>query len=184
MHMHVNVHTNTFEWSHTHIFINRELPLHTWHAPISTSFSCFPISSSFVMQNAVVTVNSAVSSAEADCAKSRVQDKNSGCDELLKKMDVDVLQWKKHCTLQLPKYHHCVTTCCDIQCISPFTSCSSLASLSQYLQQDFFLLQESIARHYLCDGHKDFVSFEKQQLCRAISSCSSSYCGTLCVQGT
>lgn len=117
------------------------------------------------MQNAVVTVSSAVSSAEADCvAKSRVQDKNSGCDELKKKkMDVDVLQRKKRCTLQLPKYNHCVTTCCDIQCIISFTSCSSLASLSQYLQQIFFfLLQESIARHCLCDGHKEFVSFEKQ----------------------
>lgn len=48
-------------------------------------------------------------------------------------------------------------------------------SLTQQQWQQSFLLQESIAKHYLCDWHKDFVSFEKQRLCRTISSCSSSY---------
>lgn len=58
--------------------------------------------------------------------------------------------------------------------------------LSQRQQQHlYFVLQESVARHYLCDGHKDFVSFEKRRRqCRAISSLSSGYCGTPRVRDT
>lgn len=131
------------------------------------------------------TGSSSVSSAGAGC-RMRIQvamrgKKKSWTSSRDAQVLREELQQRRQCTLKLPKPQQCVTTCCDIQCI--FFLSLPVSLLLSPLKGSFFLntffLQESIARHYLCDCHKDFVSFEKQQLCQTISSPSSTYCGRL-----
>lgn len=81
MHTHAYTHSN----ARTHTFINGDLPLRSWHARVSPSFSRFPISISFVTQNAVFVVRSAARGSRVCCQKQGCGDENSGCDELLEK---------------------------------------------------------------------------------------------------
>lgn len=150
----------------------------------SLLFPGSPICFSFVMQRAVIV---------QEAVQFLLQEQSAGWEFRLQRGEKnpgrryvqvlrEELQQRRQCTLKLPKPQQCVTTCCDIQCIFSFPSCISPTFYSQrqfFFNTFFFLLQESIARHYLCDCHKDFVSFEKQQLCQTISSSSSTYCGRL-----
>lgn len=144
---------------------------------LASSFSCFPISFLFCYAKRCCYSRSTL------CCQKHGAGKEFRLWSALKKkkkekLDADVLKSSEKsyneggCALFNSQSTNIVSLPAVIYNAVPYLSLLSLASSSSIFPF-FFLLQESI---YLCDWHKDFVRFEKQRPCRAISSRSSRYC--------